>query len=150
MASFKFKLGAVLRLREAARDERRGLLAEALRLEDTLRGRVREFDDRLADMKSQHLQAIGPGAVNVDRLIDTHRYGLVVAAEKAVILKQLAALALETEKRREALTVADGEVRVLEKLRETQRERYLEEEQRQEVKMLDEVGSRHRNAEEAA
>lgn len=150
MPNFKFRLGTVLRLREAARDERRASLAEALRLEDTLRGRVREFDAKLAELSAQHLQAIGPGLVNVDRLIDTHRYGLVIAAERGMLLKQLAALALETEKRREALTVADGEVRVLEKLRETQHERYLEEEQRQEVKMLDEVASRLSFREEAA
>jgi flagellar protein FliJ len=54
-------------------------------------------------------------------------------------LAQRKQLAVEIERRREALLAANREVRVLEKLRDHQMERYREEENRRDIKRLDEV-----------
>jgi flagellar export protein FliJ len=53
------------------------------------------------------------------------------------------------EHRRVALAEANREVRVLEKLRDRQHERHRQEENRQEIKELDEVAGRRAVREEA-
>lgn len=145
MARFQFRLATLLKLREALRDERRAQLAEALRLSDELQLRRDEIDELLRG--AQGSQVVAPGAVNVDRLLDATRYDVVLRVEKAQIEGQQATVAAEIEKRRQALVAADREVRSLELLRETQRERHNAEEESKARKELDEIASRRYAAE---
>ena len=144
MGKFNFRLATLLRLHEAARDQRRGQLAEAFRAEETLRGRLSELEFDLLELKRQYRQSTSSGPLDVDRLIDAQRYELLLTAEQQAVERQGAALAVEIDKRREALAAADREVRVLEKLRETQALRHRAEEERQQQKQLDEVAARQR------
>ncbi|HEX5446263.1 MAG TPA: flagellar export protein FliJ [Pirellulales bacterium] len=145
MARFQFRLATLLKLREAFRDERRAQLAEALRLGDELQLRRDEIEELLRE--AQQSQAVSPGAFNVDRLLDATRYDVVLRVEKARLEGQQASVAAEIEKRREALVAADREVRSLELLRETQRERHNAEEETKTRKELDEIASRRYAAE---
>ncbi|HEX7450504.1 MAG TPA: flagellar export protein FliJ [Pirellulales bacterium] len=145
MARFQFRLATLLKLREALRDERRAQLAEALRLSDELQLRRDEIDELLRG--AQRSQVVAPGAVNVDRLLDATRYDVVLRVEKAQLEGQQATVAAEIEKRRQALVAADREVRSLELLRETQRERHNAEEESKARKELDEIASRRYAAE---
>ena len=142
MAQFRFRLATLLRLREAARDEKRAHLAEAYRAEEVVHTRLSELKAEIDSLKQRYVQGISPGAVNVDALVDTQRYEFIVRAEQTVIQGQLQALRDEVEKRREALVQADRDVRVLEKLRDAQLERFQAEEAAAEVKTLDEVAAR--------
>ena len=143
MGRFRFRLATLLRLHEATRDQRRGQLAEAFRAEEALRHRLSELEYDLTEMKRHYRQSAAAGALDVDRLIDAQRYELVLMAEQQVIEKQGQALAAEIEKRREALVAADRDVRVLEKLRESQAQRHQTEEGLLEIKQLDEMAARH-------
>jgi flagellar protein FliJ len=145
MARFQFRLAALLRLRELARDERRTQLAEALRLVDQLRSWFDEIEAQLRG--AQQALTPSPGAVDVDRLLNATRYELVLRAEQRQLQQQEAALAGELEKRRQALIAADRDVRSLERLRETQQERHLEQEDQRARKDLDEVALRRYAAE---
>ena len=147
MPQFQFRLATLLKLRERLRDERRGQLAEALKLDDDLRSRVRVLDEELRG--ALRLQAPEPGAINVDRLLDATRYELVLRAEHGQLRAQQAALAAELEKRREALAAADREVRALERLRETRREQFLLEQEAKAAKEMDEVAMQRYAAEVA-
>jgi flagellar protein FliJ len=140
MPTFQFRLATLLRLREAARDERRNLLTEALRAEELVVQRIAELDGELAALRAQRLHAARPGAtVDVDSLNDTARYEMILKLERQSADQQRQAVAAEAEKRREALVAADREVRVLERLRETQLERHRQEEGRREFQRLDEL-----------
>ena len=150
MKKFKFRLTTLLQLREAARDERRGLLAQAyLALEKLAEQRV-AVEKQLAQTHSEHQQAAAPGRLNVDRLMNTNRFHLILRAELQVLAQQTTAIEGEVEKRRQALIAADREVRVLEKLRDTQQERYLEGQNLVESKQLDEVAGRRIQMEDAS
>ena len=72
-------------------------------------------------------------------LIESQRYEVTLRIYEKQTLEQRKRLAVEIERRREALLAANREVRVLEKLREHQIERHREEENRRDVKRLDEV-----------
>ena len=139
---FQFRLTTLLRLREAARDQRRGQLAEAFRAEEALHARLSELEYDLGELKRQYRQTAAAGPLDVDPLIDAQRYELLLLAEQQSIGQQSQTLAVEIDKRREALVAADREVRVLEKLRETQADRHRSDEEQREMKQMDEVASR--------
>ncbi|MCC6125577.1 MAG: flagellar export protein FliJ [Pirellulales bacterium] len=142
MPKFKFRLATLLKLREAARDERQAELSEAYRADDILNERLRQIHDELAALSVGCRKAAGPGAVNIDLLIESQRYEVTLRVYEKQTRAQRERLALEIERRREALLAANREVKVLEKLREQQLERHREEENRRDVKRLDEVAQR--------
>jgi flagellar export protein FliJ len=139
MPKFKFRLATLLKLREATRDERQAELAEAYRADDILVERIEYINGELQSMKSGCRQAVSPGAVNIDLLIESQRYEVTLRAYEKQTLEHRKRLAVEIDRRREALLAANREVRVLEKLREHQIEAFRAEENRKDIKRLDEV-----------
>lgn len=142
MAKFKFRLATLMRLREAARDERRLQLAEAYRVDDLLQGQLDEVRGELVGLKDCCREFAGPGTVDVDRLVEAQRYELALRAQHGQIGQQRQAVAEEIERRRQVLVDANRDVRVLQKLRQKQSQRHRLEEGRREVKLLDEVAGR--------
>lgn len=140
MARQRFRLATLLRLREATRDDCRARLAEAFRAADSIRRQIDEIDRELADTRRRETAPLGK--VEVDALVDAHRYELVLTVERRELQRQANLVDQEVEKRRQTLVAADAEVKTLERLRETQRQRLLLEEGRREVKTLDEVAAR--------
>src|SRR3569623_162983 len=147
MARFQFRLAVLLQLREAVRDERRSQLAEAFRLADSLEAQRQQFLDNLHELNQQ--RSVATGLSDVDRLLSASRYEAVLMLEIRNLERQQAAVATEIEKRREALVEADRDVRSLEQLREAQRERHREEQERRSMKVLDEVALRGFGREES-
>jgi flagellar FliJ protein len=139
MPKFKFRLATLLKLREATRDERQAELSEAYRADDFLVDRLRQIHGELDDMLAECRKAAGPGTVNIDMLIESQRYEVMLRSYEKQTHEQRKLLAAEIERRREALLAANREVRVLEKLRERQIERHQEEENRRDIKRLDEI-----------
>jgi flagellar export protein FliJ len=137
MAKFTFRLAGVLRLRCALRDERRSELAQALRAEAILRGQHDAITSELAAVRQQ--RALSTGALNVDLLLDAARYEFVLSSRQKVLEEEIKQVATEIERRRQALVAADQQVRVLEKLQETQQQRHHATEQVREQNRLDEV-----------
>jgi flagellar protein FliJ len=139
MADFTFRLTTVLRLREAARDERRLELAESQRSEQSLRQQLDELQAEWNRLMSAAREAVRPGLVAIDRLADAQRYRQALESRRQRLDAQRAELAAEIERRREALLKADRDVRMLERLRDAQRLRHRQETHRQEIKSLDEA-----------
>jgi len=75
----------------------------------------------------------------VDRILQTHRYEAILKGTLAQLAAQEKQVAAEVERRRQALTEADRQVRVLEKLKERQRDEHQRGQQRQEMKQMDEI-----------
>ena len=142
MAKFRFRLATLLRLREAARDDRRAQLAEAYRADEIIARQEQGLATELIELEKQTRRAAAPGHLDVDRLLEVRRYDLIVRSQQQHVRQQRQAVQAEIERRREALVDADRRVRVLEKLRQKQSERHRQEETRQEIKQLDETASR--------
>src|SRR5687768_2386497 len=115
MPPFRFRLQTLARPHQAARDERRAELADALRVDDALRDQLAELDEnrRLA----QRIQTLGAGPVDVDRLLEAQRYEASVIGEIRHVEDQRTRVAEEIERRRAALVEADRQVKLLDKLR---------------------------------
>jgi flagellar protein FliJ len=141
MARFTFRLAPLLKLRESRRDECRAALAEARRVDDVLRKQFDGLDRELDALREFCRRKSAPGGLDIDRLVEAQRYELVTRAQQQNVAQQRQTVAVEIERRREALVEADREVRVLEKFRERQAEQHRREEEIREVKRLDEVAS---------
>jgi flagellar FliJ protein len=135
---FHFRLETLLRLRIAERDQRRAELAKAIRAEDMLRGDLQAMQRQQSALADRGRQLKSPGAADVDALLQTHRYELVLLAHQRQLSSQLAQVEAETQRRRLILVEADQQVRVLEKLRERQLRAHRQQAARLEVKQLDE------------
>jgi flagellar FliJ protein len=136
---FQFRLQTLLRLRLAERDQRRADLAKALRAVEMLRGEERALVQQQAEAAEGGRQLKSPGKADVESLLRTHRYEVVLTAQRRQLAAQIAQVEVETERRRLVLVEADRQVRVLEKLRERQAAAHRKETQRQEVKQFDET-----------
>ena len=141
MPPFRFKLSTLQRLRENERDERRSRLADAQRAEDIVNARIADIDAELGRLRDETGRRSRPGRMDVDALMEVQRYELLLKAERQAAVQQRELVATEVERRREALVLADREVRVLERLRETQQARHRQGEERQERKVLDEIAT---------
>ncbi len=139
MSKFKFRLSTLLRLREAARDERRAELAEAYRVDDTLRQQLQRTDQELQSLRAQRRQGVQPGAVDVDRLVESQRYEMTLASQRLQIVRQRETVQGEIERRRQVLAEANRDLRVLENLRDKQAGQHRQQEERREMKRIDEV-----------
>ncbi|MGW8256825.1 MAG: hypothetical protein ACWGMZ_05005, partial [Thermoguttaceae bacterium] len=120
MAKFKFRLATLLKLREAARDERRTQLAQAFRADEILQDHQDQVADEFDSLKKLCRKAGGPGSVDLDLLLESQRYEVVLKIHQRRLNEQRQQLALEIERRRAALLTANREVQILEKLREHQ------------------------------
>ncbi len=140
MATFKFRLATLLKLREAARTERRAHLAQAYQADALLESQQQQTTQMLLDLQADCRAASLPGEINVDRLLEAQRHETMLRAQRQQLQQQREAVAEEIERRRNALTEANREVKVLEKLRERQLQRHQAEESRRDIQRLDEVG----------
>jgi flagellar FliJ protein len=142
MPRFRFRLESVQKLRRAKRDERRLKLAEAYEAERVLRQHRQELADEMQQVRLRLRDASRPGEVQVDALLDVHRYELLLRARQSHFEQQQVRVSAEIERRRQALVEADREVRALEKLEEKQALVHRHNEQRLETKQLDELAQR--------
>jgi len=142
MAGFKFRLATLLKLREATRDERRNRLAEAYEAERILQKQQDELTEDWKENRQRTREASEPGSIDVDDLLITHRHELILKGQQELIDQRKQQVAEEIERRRLTLVEADRQVRILEKLREKQLRRHRHEENKREMKQLDEIAQR--------
>jgi flagellar protein FliJ len=144
MAKYKFRLKTLQRLREARRDLDRAALAEAFRAEQILAEHRAAVATEQEAMTGLRREASAGRYLDVNRLLEAQRYEAVLKARELELARQKELLAVETERRRQAVVEADREVRVLEKLDERHRSQHRRDAERMEVKQLDEAALNRR------
>ena len=138
MAHFNFRLETLLRIRTAARDERRSQLSEAYKAEQVLLQQEAQIIEEKQQTKQRAEQISQPGTVDVDLLLNVHRYELLLEAQHQKLRQQKQQVDEEIERRRQVLVEADREVRILEKLREKKLLAHQQNEHLLEIKQFDE------------
>lgn len=139
MAKFKFRLEALLKLREADRQQRRVELAEAFQVEQLLAEQAAQLQQDIHEAEMRSRVSAAPGRVDVDQLRDAKRYRLVLESQRAVVRQRAEQLATEVQRRRDALAAADKEVRIIERLRQKRLDEHTAAELHRELLQLDEV-----------
>lgn len=118
--SQSFRLQSVLKLRNAARDERRKSLADALRADSIVAEQIDTITREIADLREISRAAAAPGVIHVDQLLAFNRHERLLDANRQALTVQRKRIAEEIETRRLALVDADRDVKAIEKLRERQ------------------------------
>jgi flagellar export protein FliJ len=143
MPRFRFRLQILLTMREAQREARFAELAAALddlrKLNQRRSGLELKLDGALQFIRG----GARPGRIDVERLHSAQRYEDALRAELKSIAQHGQALAVEIDKRQQAVAAAERDVEVLEKLRDRQAEQFRQHEARAEMRRLDEVAARN-------
>src|SRR4051794_10285425 len=141
MAKYRFRLETLQKVREARRDQHRASLADAYRAEQIVaenRAQITAEEEALRELRRS---AADGRYLNVNRLLEAQRYELLLKAQGQELAKQAVLLAAESERRRQTLVEADREVRVLELLDERHRQAHDRQQQRADTKRLDEAAA---------
>ncbi|HRX82351.1 MAG TPA: hypothetical protein P5307_24965, partial [Pirellulaceae bacterium] len=85
MTKFQFRLESLMKLREAERQQRRAELAEAFQAESILRQQAAQLEQDIRDMEKRSRVISSPGRVHVDRVLDTHRYKLMLKSQVMIL-----------------------------------------------------------------
>lgn len=139
MAEFRFQLETLLRLRQAARDDCRRRLEESHREDEDLRDRLARLADERRRLSGRLRRATASGELDVDGIIEIERYISVLGSEEKRLESRRETLAAEIEQRRRTLVKADQDAKGLEKLRQRQLIVHRRKENRNEVKLHDEM-----------
>ncbi len=138
MAKFRFRLETLLSLRRVARDERAAALGQALEAQTRLESWINGLNDEIDRLKRSRT---GIGMLDADQILASASYEATLRSIRAGYESDLIQVAEEVERRREALTLANQAVRVLEKLRERQEQQHQLALLQQEAKVLDEIAT---------
>lgn len=150
MQGHTFRFAMLLKVRQAVRDQRRQALAEVMQAEQRVTHRLLALDEELIGLKDSATDAIGPGPLVVQRLIDMSRYQDSLIVRRRTLKQELADLLCEVERRQKALLAAETELKAMEKLQDRQLTIHAEHQQRLQDREMDEVASRSPVGERAA
>ena len=142
MSAPHFRLASLLRLRESTRERRRVALAESRRTDAELLERLQRLGVEQKRVEAQCRKAAAPGTLPLSKLTENHRYAASLRSERDAIRRRRESLAIEIERRRQAVVAAERDVKVLEKLRENELARQRLGEARRSAKQLDEAALR--------
>jgi flagellar FliJ protein len=142
MQRFRFRLATLMKLRKEVRNARRTELNRADEAAATLAAQRAAVAARIEGLARHVRDAVGPGTIDLEPMIQAQRYQAVLQAERQALDDQMVVVAEEIERRRAAVVVADRDVRILEKLHDRQEVRHRQQELKEEIKQLDEVAAR--------
>ena len=142
MPRFSFRLQTLLTMRGAERSERCAQLAESLAAADAIARRQHALAQELDRQQQRFRRGVAPGQINVDRLLSSDGYERSLRGEWAALVEREQALLEQIARRQEAVAAADREVKVLEKLRDRQWERFRSAQALAEISQLDEAAGR--------
>lgn len=139
--AFEFRLKSVLKLREAAQQERQQELAQIIQVENLLKDQHEQLVQQLEEIEAE-LRSAQQQAINVDSLIALRRNINDARGAIRQVEAQQGEIAQELERRQVKLALANQEVQVMEKLEQKQREEHQQRLQAQEQMQLDEFRRR--------
>ena len=139
MKQFQFKFQALLNFREYRRDLCRLYLAEVLENDRTLISQRHSLERNRNDQLDELRDLSREGDVNIDRSASRRYFAGQLTGEMQLVDRNRSLIVQQLVLCRQALSKADQDVKVLEKLEEKQREEYRYDEERREAQELEEV-----------
>ncbi len=142
LATFHFRLESLLRIRITTRDTCRARLSQALQTERILKQQHTELIQQIDNLIEQQRITSQPGTISIKSLLEGHRYEIALRFRQKTLEQRYAQLKKEIEQHRQRLFEADRQVGVLEKLRERQRLKFCDNQNKKEAIYIADVASR--------
>ena len=142
---FKFRLEPLITIRDNELKECQAELAKAYNALRILEEALQELDRQLAEGVETARNLIQAGqTVNVEHLLGLRRQEMFLRAQQNDLTQKMQMVNEEIEKRRAAVIAANKQLKIVEKLKEKRYEKYLEEENKKEIKIMDEIAGNRR------
>ena len=139
---FYFRLEPLITIRDNELKERQAELAKAYEARHILEETLKTVEKQLAEGIETARSLTQEGqTVNVEFLLGLRRQEMFLLTQQDDLTKKMKMIDEEIEKRRTAVVEANKELKIVEKLKEKRYEKYLEEENKQEMKLMDEIAS---------
>jgi flagellar protein FliJ len=143
MKNFRFRLQSLTNLRERQRDQ----AAESLQL---ARQALRKLEEQISSLNGEIDQQIelqnqaNQGAVQIQKLLESQRYQMQLSFQIQGLREKMDLIEQESRRRQSALIEREKAVRVLERLSDSQRLQWQNEQDKRQQHQLDEwAGYRH-------
>ena len=142
MATFHFRLASLLRIRTTTRDTCRAQLSQALQTERILKQQLTELIQQIDNSMEQQRITSQPGTISIKSLLEGHRHEIALRFRQKTVEQRHAQLKEKIEQHRQRLFEAARQVGVLEKLRERQRLKFCDNQNKKEAIYIADVASR--------
>lgn len=142
MTPFRFRLEALLRLREAARDACRVQLAQSLAEQHRLRAEQQAVEQQLAESRRHDREQRQSTAFSLESLRQADSRRQALASELCRIVGAAALIALQVEACQQQLAVAECEYQAVARLRASRLAEHHRDAMREEAKLADEAAGR--------
>ena len=142
---FTFRLEPLITIRDNELKERQAELAKAYEAQRILEEALKTVEKQLSEGIETTRSLTQEGQkVNVEFLLGIRRQEMFLRANQEDLIKKMKMVDEEIEQRRNAVVEANKELKTIEKLKEKNYEEYLEEENKKEVKIMDEIAGNKR------
>ena len=142
---FTFRLDPLITLRDNILKECQSELAKAYSARRILEEAMQEVEKQLTEGIATARKLTQAGQkVQVDYLLGIRRQEMFLRANQNDLMQKMKIVDEEIERRRLAVVTANKELKIVEKLKEKRYEKYLEEESKKEMKMMDEIAGNRR------
>lgn len=147
---FTFRLEPLITIRNNELKERRSELAKAYEARKILEEHIQEIDRQLTEGIAVVRSLMQEGqTINVESLLSFRRQEMFLRAQQSDLMEKMEATDQEIERRRALVVAANKELKIIEKLKEKRYEKYLEEENKTEMKNMDEIAGNRRTQHQA-
>ena len=142
---FTFRLNPLITLRDNELKERQSELAKAFEARQILEKDQQAIDRQLEDGITTVRSLTQEGqTINVESLLSYRRQEMFLRAQQNDLLEKMKMIDEEIERRRVLVVAANKELKIVEKLKEKRYEKYLDEQNKTEMKIMDEIAGNRR------
>jgi len=142
---FTFRLDPLITIRDNDLKECQLELAKAVEAQKILEEHMQEIDRQLGEGVAAARNLMQEGqTINVASLLSFRRQEMFLRAQQSDLTEKMKMIDQEIERRRLLVVAANKELKIVEKLKERRYEKYLEEENKAEMKSMDEIAGNRR------
>lgn len=142
---FKFRLEPLITIRSNELRECQAELAKAYDALRILEETLQKLEEQIAEGVTAARSLMQTGqTVNVEHLLGFRRQEAFLRAHQEDLKQKMKTVNEEIERRRIAVVAANKKLKIVEKLKEKRHEKYLEEENKAEMKFMDEIAGNKR------
>ena len=136
---FTFRLDPLISIRDNVLKEKQAALAQAYEARRIKEDERVEVEQNIVGNLQSAREAMQSGKIDVNFLLGVRRHEMFLLVQLEEVRQQIVMIEEEIERRHQAVIEANKELKIIEKLKDKKREQYIAEENRKEIREMDEI-----------